>query len=146
METEVEKILDVIDGIMDISNFVLYNQPMITTLNGTVMIHPYKKNDEWNEIREKIDKDLRDKDLIKDDETVRVNFDIMGKMSSIEKIVDIYEKPDTIEQKINTDEFEVCIKRTSSYVINHESVNLIISHADWINYKRTKLMDKMLNG
>ena len=144
MESEVEKILDVIDGIMDISNFV-YDQSLLLTTSSRTIIHPRKNNDEWRDMIAKIDKELRDKGLIREDETIKVNFDYTGKMRSIEKILDIYEKPGEFDKKYEVDDCEVYIKKIDHVVITHESVSLIISQADWKNYKRTKLMDRMLD-
>jgi len=138
-----DEILDVIDSIMDISNFV-YEQSLLLTKNGAI-INPLKNNDEWHEMSVKIDKELRERGLIEDNETIKVNFDFMGKMKNIEKVIDIYEKPVEIDKKYEVDDCEVYIKKTDYFEISHDHINLITSHADWTNYKRTKLMDRMLD-
>jgi hypothetical protein len=140
---EIEQLLEVVDRILDISNYVYEHPKMIKVRGGISWTTP---TNDLEEKKEKINNELKDKGLLLEDESVVIKFDAFGKVNKIEKILDVYDKKEIEESDFETDGFEIHIKKSDSFEIDHKKlIQYTLTENEWKNYKRTKIIDKMLN-
>lgn len=137
MENKFE-ILDIIDKYIDLENYVA---PSVNS-----------PRQDWFEAHHKINDELREKGLIGEHQNIYFSFDVHGKIDNIHLQLETRCLPDKIPmESFEIDGASVTVRRRDLEDIEaaaeaERKARFDFRSDEWKNYKRTKMMDRMLNG
>jgi len=137
MENKFE-ILEIIDKHIDLENYVA---PSINS-----------PRQDWFDAHNKINDELREKGLIGEHQNIYFSFDVRGKIDNIHLQLETRCLPDRIpEERFEIDGADVVVRRRDLEDIEaaaeaERKARFDFRSDEWKNYKRTKMMDRMLNG
>jgi hypothetical protein len=129
------EILDVIFMYVDLNNFTRFTN---SSLN----------RDMWFETHEKINKELKSRKLIGEHQNIFFSFGIDGFVDSVCLQVETRNLENGEKEVYTNSEGNEFILRRRTYeeAEEDENTDFKFSRDEWKNLKRTKLMDRMLNG
>lgn len=151
MEFEYEDrmgMIKVIDSYLDIANYE-HNRRNFILNSGKVVPNasPNVSNVEWYDVRKLVNEELRKKGFFSDQHTLFIRFDLMGKIEQIYIELEIPREAEISYDEHENEECTVTIKKTGSVVIDKKTeLRFDFSPSEWKNFKRTELMDRMLDG
>ncbi len=149
MEFEYEdrmEMIRVIDSYLDIANYEHSKRNYVLNKSGLV-IPNVTVNKDWHEIHALINEELREKGYFSDKHTLFIHFDpYTGKIESIYIELEIPHETEETHDEYDVDDCEIKITKKDSFVISKRTeLRFNFSPSEWKNFKRTELMDRMLN-